>query len=118
MQLANPGLTTTNTRKRKTKKNSRQLEAEQRHSEYLKSLGIHPDQLAEKKKGRPKKKMTVTSTMRMPDASPESLRGVAAKPAPKQYTGDKMLGIGQMHKSNAVPVFRAEDAADIARMRR
>jgi hypothetical protein len=29
-----------------------------------------------------------------------------------------MLGIGQLHKSNAVPVFRTEDAADIARMRR
>jgi len=34
------------------------------------------------------------------------------------YTGDKMIGIGQLHKSNAVPVFRAEDAEDIARMRR
>ncbi len=35
-----------------------------------------------------------------------------------QYTGTEMLGIGQLHKSNAVPVFRTEDAADIARMRR
>ena len=34
------------------------------------------------------------------------------------YTGDKMIGIGQLHKSNAVPVFRQEDAEDIARMRR
>jgi hypothetical protein len=34
------------------------------------------------------------------------------------YTGDKMIGIGQLHKSNAVPVFRTEDAEDIARMRR
>ena len=39
------------------------------------------------------------------------------KPTPV-YTGDKMIGIGQLHKSNAVPVFRAEDAEDIARMRR
>jgi len=39
------------------------------------------------------------------------------KPVPV-YTGDKMIGIGQLHKSNAVPVFRAEDAEDIARMRR
>lgn len=42
---------------------------------------------------------------------------VTHKPSP-QYTGDKMLGIGQLHKSNAVPVFRSEDAVDIARMRR
>ena len=36
----------------------------------------------------------------------------------KVYTGDKMLGIGQLHKSNAVPVFKQEDAEDLARMRR
>ena len=34
------------------------------------------------------------------------------------YTGDKLVGIGQMHKSNAVPIFKKEDAEDIARMRR
>jgi hypothetical protein len=39
------------------------------------------------------------------------------KPIPV-YTGDKMIGIGQLHKSNAVPVFRSEDIEDIARMRR
>jgi hypothetical protein len=50
--------------------------------------------------------------------SRDSGGGVATlKPIP-MYTGDKMIGIGQLHKSNAVPVFRTEDAADIARMRR
>lgn len=34
------------------------------------------------------------------------------------YTGDKLLGIAVMHKSNLVPVFKAEDAIEIARMRR
>lgn len=34
------------------------------------------------------------------------------------YTGDKMLGIGTMHKSNAVPVFSEEAATEISRMRR
>ncbi len=42
----------------------------------------------------------------------------AAAPAKKVYTGDKMLGIGTMHKSNAVPVFSKEDAVDMAKMRR
>lgn len=36
----------------------------------------------------------------------------------KVYTGTKMLGVGQLHKSNAVPVFSQDDAIDIARMRR
>lgn len=44
--------------------------------------------------------------------------GNATIGAPKMYTGDKMIGIGQLHKSNAVPVFRQEDAEDLARMRR
>lgn len=34
------------------------------------------------------------------------------------YTGDKLLGIGVMHKSNSVPIFKQEDAVEIARMRR
>jgi len=45
-------------------------------------------------------------------------RGVAVKQERQQYTGDNMLGIGQLHKSNAVPVFKQEDAEDLAKMRR
>lgn len=38
---------------------------------------------------------------------------------PKQsYTGTKMIGIGTLHKSNAVPIFSEEDAKEQARMRR
>lgn len=44
--------------------------------------------------------------------------GVATKKEPQQYTGENMLGIGQLHKSNSVPVFRKEDAEDQAKMRR
>jgi hypothetical protein len=35
-----------------------------------------------------------------------------------QYTGNKILGIGTMHKSNAVPVFSDEEAKAISTMRR
>jgi hypothetical protein len=34
------------------------------------------------------------------------------------YTGDKIIGIGTMHKSNAVPIFSDESAKDISKMRR
>jgi len=44
--------------------------------------------------------------------------GVALKKEPQHYTGTNMLGIGQLHKSNSVPVFRKEDAEDQAKMRR
>ena len=36
----------------------------------------------------------------------------------KVYTGTKVLGIATMHKSNAVPVFAAEEAVEISKMRR
>jgi hypothetical protein len=42
---------------------------------------------------------------------------VRTKDIPR-YTGTKILGIGTMHKSNAVPVFSNEEAHDIATMRR
>jgi hypothetical protein len=45
-------------------------------------------------------------------------RGVAVKKDVQQYTGTAMLGIGQLHKSNSVPVFSKEDAVDIGKMRR
>lgn len=44
--------------------------------------------------------------------------GVAFAKTPNTYTGDKLLGIATMHKSNMVPVFKQEDAEEIARMRR
>lgn len=35
-----------------------------------------------------------------------------------KYTGDKIIGIGTLHKSNAVPVFSDKEAKDLATMRR
>ena len=42
----------------------------------------------------------------------------ATKAPAKVYTGDKMLGIATLHKSNAVPVFNSQEAVDISKMRR
>lgn len=36
----------------------------------------------------------------------------------KVYTGGEMIGIGQLHKSNAIPIFKKSDAEDLAKMRR
>lgn len=40
------------------------------------------------------------------------------KPQDKVYTGNNIIGIGTLHKSNAVPIFSQEQAIEIARMRR
>ena len=44
--------------------------------------------------------------------------GSCARPADKVYTGTAVLGIAQMAKSNAVPVFSTQEIVDIGRMRR
>lgn len=44
--------------------------------------------------------------------------GNATMAAPKVYTGNEMIGIGQLHKSNAIPIFKKSDAEDLAKMRR
>lgn len=45
------------------------------------------------------------------------IHDTSARPSP-MYTGTKMLGIGTLHKSNAVPVFSEEEAIDLSTMRR
>lgn len=44
--------------------------------------------------------------------------GTATKADIPMYTGTKMIGIGVLHKSNAVPVFSDEEAVEISKMRR
>jgi len=44
--------------------------------------------------------------------------GNALKKPDKIYTGTKMIGVGTLHKSNAVPVFSDEEAINMANMRR
>ena len=41
-----------------------------------------------------------------------------AKKEEKVYTGTEIIGIAQMHKSNAVPIRNKKSAEDIAKMRR
>jgi hypothetical protein len=45
-------------------------------------------------------------------------KGAVTIKQPMQYTCDKIICIGTMHKSNAVPIFNYEAAKDISKMRR
>jgi len=45
-------------------------------------------------------------------------KGIGAKKDIPVYTGTKMIGIGTMHKSNAVPIFCDDEAKAISSMRR
>lgn len=51
------------------------------------------------------------------ESKPDTV-AVAVRAPDKVYTGDNMLGISVLHKSNGIPVFRDEDIKDISKMRR
>jgi hypothetical protein len=61
-------------------------------------------------------KSYVRETPRIPSLN--TFGGSATKAPSKVYTGDKVVGIATLHKSNAVPVFNSQDAVDISKMRR
>jgi len=126
MHLVGPALTMTGKRKGKKKfrnaeeaRKARELDAEweQKQKEWTK---LSP--LANKKTTfKPAKSLSPQipagrdTTRHIPSRVTE---GHSTAPIHKVYTGTKILGIGTMHKSNAVPIFSDEEAQDIARMRR
>ena len=127
MHLVGPYLTTTGKRKGKQKfrnsaeaQKARQLAAE--WDELKQKWGV-----TDPKSKRKNNTVVTLPTQPKPcyrdtGPRPQSLNSwphgpVSSKPSPK-YTGNKIIGIGTMHKSNAVPIFNDEQAVDIAKMRR
>jgi len=120
------GMTTISTKKRKQKgMTARDKQAKIEHEKWLTKMGVHPKQLAEKKKANGNK-----SPYSLPDYSSPSgnkiptsdrICGNGTKKENMQYSGERqLLGVATMHKSNMVPIFadKKEDAKDIAQMRR
>jgi hypothetical protein len=104
----------------KSRLNAKQLRAKQEHETWLRKRGLHSDQIVAKKKANPVRPNPVsdyTHTSRKTIKTSDKVGNGFAKPA-NVYTGNNLIGIGQMHKSNAVPIFRKEDAIAIAQMRR
>jgi hypothetical protein len=101
--------------KQKLAKTKRLARAKAEHHAWLKSQGLDnikkdknfgydiPDYI-------PNKQMPKTS---------DRIVKVSGRAEPQHYSGErKLLGIGMLHKSNLVPVFDAQDAIDISKMRR
>ena len=53
-----------------------------------------------------------------PRMTSDAIPGNGSKVKANEYTGDYIIAIGTMHKSNAVPVTRKKEAEDMAKMRR
>jgi len=63
-------------------------------------------------------KAYVRETARHPSLDTGHVGAVNTGRKTMHYTGDKMLGIATMHKSNLVPIFTDKNAVEVAQMRR
>jgi hypothetical protein len=126
MHLEGPWLSLGGKRKGKVKfrnaeEAKRARELEQSWNDLLKRQGIEAE---EKKRIKALKAPTLTYSLSAPPGRETqkinslSTPGGSTAAVHKVYTGDKIIGIATMHKSNAVPVFSDEQAVEISRMRR
>lgn len=127
MHLAHPALSMGGKRKGKVKfrnadeaRKARELDASWK--ELQQKWGVEAE---EKKRKRALSAPSLSYKLSAPPGRTTSsnipsrvTEGGSTAPVHKVYTGDKILGIATMHKSNAVPVFSDEQAVDISRMRR
>lgn len=127
MHLVGPALTMTGKRKGKTKfrnaeeaRKSRELDTSWK--ELQKKWEVDA---TEKKRTRAMRAEPLTYKLTVPAGrstshipSRNTGDGIASVRQIPKYTGTKIIGISQMAKSNAVPVFEQEHIIDIARMRR
>ena len=106
--------------KHKIKNSKRNREALAKYKIWLESKGLDDKTL--KKRLKEWKGYNIPKyepDPNYPKCSDKIPVGTSSKKEPQQYSGKrKLLGIATMHKSNMVPVFDAEDAKDIAKMRR
>jgi hypothetical protein len=125
MHLVGPYLSTTG--KRKGKQKFRNAAEAQRARDLEQSWNDLKNKWGA---GDSKRKNTTTVSLpttpgyapRQTGERPKSLSSwnvgaVTSKPT-QQYTGTNIVGIGTLHKSNAVPIFTNQEAKDIATMRR
>lgn len=107
----------------KSKKRKTPKAVAEQNEQWLKSLGSLTTNFSRSVKRVPVKPFVFTQTAfrretaHIPSKNSDNM-APCVKPADKVYTGTKIVGIGTLHKSNAVPVFSNEEAIDIAKMRR
>ena len=109
--------TTLNTRKRKKGKKSKSLlAAESEHEKFLKKMKIRGGSSVGRASALQAEGHGFDSLpLHQPDTSGWT---PCTKSEPKVYSGTEVIGIAQMHKSNAVPITRKKDAIAVANMRR
>ena len=112
--------TTTNTRKRKKSKKPKSLiEAERQHAKFVKkTVGIRSSVGIEQRSSKPWVAGSSPAECAKLESCKPTYNSSMSKKEENVYTGTEIIGIAQMHKSNAVPVRGKKQAEEIAKMRR
>jgi hypothetical protein len=127
MHLEGPWLTTSGKKKGKQKFRSAEEARKARELDESWQALKHKWDSSAKKSTKPSKHKAGTLVVNKPYVRqtkhyPSLNNGIDSDSATlsnKQvYTGDKIIGIGTMHKSNAVPIFNNDEAKEISSMRR
>ena len=114
------GVRDTGSKKRTNKKPGWQ-KAEKEHRAFLRKMGINPDAKPVKKefvKYEQKESIFRRETAHVASRSAESIPDAGLRKESPKYSGDYIVGIATMHKSNLVPVGRGDNPEDYANMRR
>ena len=118
MSLMPAYYTTNNTKKRKARKKSqKQLRLEREHQAFIakmKGSSVSGSPTGSK----PVRVGPNPTTPANSTTSSISYHSSMAKKEEKVYTGNEIIGIAQMHKSNDVPIRNKKSAEDVAKMRR
>lgn len=115
MGFAHPALN--NSGRCKVKLNAKQQRVKDEHDAWLRSRGLHPDQLAAKKQKPTVWATAEKSTTRQTHKTSDTVGNGYAK-EPNVYTGKNLLGIAVSHKSYLEPIFDKKQAVASASMRR
>ena len=127
MHLAHPSLTLIGKKKTKRKyRTSEQAQTARKLREQWEKLEAKWDKISGPIANKPIEKKEFNYSLKVPIGR-ESTKipsretwttGAVTSGKTQQYTGTNMIGIGTLHKSNAVPIFSEQEAKDISTMRR
>jgi len=111
------GLSSINSRKRKQKRKAGWQEVQAKHDAWLMKNGVHPSQLKNQKKSNGKSIPNYSTTCDSVKTS-DIITPVQGKSRQNEYSGEYIIGLATLHKSNTVPVGRGDNPEIYAKMRR
>lgn len=127
MHLAHPSLSLIGKKKTKRKyKTSEQARTAKKLREEWKELEAKWNKMCRTASTKQTLKKEFTYSLKVPiGREPQNIpsvdtwvTGPVTSGKAQQYTGTNMIGIGTLHKSNAIPIFSEQEAKDISTMRR